>query len=202
MPAHAVAAYMRKVGKADSSLNREWNLATLNILERQGLVDVKGPVYRNVRVSKPSNSIGLSGRSADVARILARLMGRRQSMEIDVAKVALDCHLGFAVLHSQMITLAHAGKIRLEPLDEERGESWVLAELNARETWSPGHMELLEEIRNRDLAESNAGIEALRKFFKARGCRLRHFAELYGFETPAPCGHCDRCDPRLATPWG
>ena len=62
-------------------------------------------------------------------------------------------------------------------------------------------MALLEDIRQQNLDESNAGIEASRRFFKGKGCRLRHLADLYGFETPSPCGHCDRCSPRLAKQW-
>jgi len=198
LPAHAVPAYMKLDGKTDNSLNREWNLATLNILERQGVVDVKGIVFRNMRISKPRDCDRLDGRIAQTASTLTKLMGRRQSMEIDLIELAQDCQQDLAALHSQIVLLGDAGKITVEPLDEEREEMWVLAELNARGTWSPEHMGLLEDIRKQDLSESSAGIEALRRFFKGKGCRLRHFAELYAFEAPLPCGHCDRCSPRLA----
>lgn len=198
LPAHAVPRYMQEEGKTDSSLNREWNLATLNILERQGLVDIKGIVYRNLRITRPQDGKALGARAAETAQMLTKWMGRRRSMDIDLAVFAQDCGQDLSALHSQIITLAAAGTITLEPLDEELEEMWVLAGLNSRESWAPEHMKRLEEIRDQDLVESNSSIEALRRFFKAKGCRLRHFAELYRFDTPKPCGHCDRCAPRLA----
>jgi len=99
-----------------------------------------------------------------------------------------------------MITLGQSGAIKLEPLDEDRGEMWVTADLRDGGTCSSEHMTLLpllEEIRKRDLTESKEDIKALRRFFKSPGCRLTHFAKLYGFPTPKRCGHCDRCRPDL-----
>ena len=198
LPAHAVPSYIRTEGGEDSDLNRKWNLATLNILERQGLVDIKGVVYRHMRISKPRNyEKGLNGQAAAGAMRLAEAMGRKQTMEIDLAEIAPTCQMNMAELHSQIITLADAGKIALEPLDDDRGEMWVLAELNDQATWSRAHMEKLEDIRQQDIDESNVRIEALRRFFKSKDCRLGHFAELYDFPAPPPCGQCDRCAPRL-----
>lgn len=197
LPIHALSDGMIADGKSDSALNREWNLATLNILERQSLVDVRGIVYRNVRVTKPISRKELNGTCTVAIDVLNAALGRSKSKEIDLAKLAEDYQQDLAALHSGVIVLAQARAIELEPLDDERGELWVLGVLSTKDTWSPSHMELLEKLREEDLTENNRGLTALRYFFKSPACRLTHFAKLYDFEPPQPCGHCDRCMPRL-----
>jgi len=87
LPIHALPAYMCKDGKYDSPLNRQWNLATLNILERQDLVDVRGVVYRHLRISrseqKPARTVD---DLASTMHLIKQLMGRRKSVEVDLAE--------------------------------------------------------------------------------------------------------------------
>lgn len=200
LPIHAIPEYLRSNGAADSSLNREWNLATLNILERQNLVDVRGIIYRHIRVTKPvGRPKSLNGACAIALDVLDASLRRCNAKKVDLAELAEYHQQDVALLHSGIVVLAQSRVIELEPLDEERGEMWVLAVLSTKDTWSEAHMTFLEQMRDEDLAESNRSLNALKQFFKSPDCRLTHFAKLYDFEPPQPCGHCDRCMPRLVT---
>ena len=200
LPIHAIPKYMRVEGKSDSSLNREWNLATLNILERLDRVDVRGVVYRHVRVTKPvSPRNGLNGACAVALDVLGATMGRCKAKELDLAELAERYKKDLASLHSGIILLAQSRVIELEALDEDRDEMWMLGVLSTSHTWSAADMKkVLEETRKEDLAESDNGLTALRQFFRSPACRLTHFAALYDFESPPRCGHCDRCMPKVS----
>jgi superfamily II DNA helicase RecQ len=201
LPIHALSDGMIANGKSDSTLNREWNLATLNILERQNLVDVRGIVYRNMRVTRPVTRKGLNGNGAVTVAIdvLSAAVGRSKSKAVDLADLAEHYQQDLAALHSGIIMLAQSRAIELEPLDDERGEMWVLGVLSTKDTWSASHMKLLEQLREEDLADNNRALAALRHFFKSPACRLTHFARLYDFEFTKPCGHCDRCMSKLGS---
>jgi hypothetical protein len=131
-------------------------------LERQNLVDVRGIIYRHLKVTKSAGQPKISNGTGSIAwDVLDSVLGRRKTKDVDLANLAERYNTDLALLHSGIIVLAQSRAIEIEPLDDDRGESWILAVLSTKETWSEAHMKYLEQMREEDLAESNKGLAAL-----------------------------------------
>jgi RecQ family ATP-dependent DNA helicase len=195
LPLHILPKYNKD--REDNELNRKWNLASLNIMEEMNQVDIKGIVFRKVKIIKNRKRRFKEGRIPGLLDLLRRNKGGKNGFNLDLSRVAIKCKVPFENVFSEIIGLSQTGRISITSLDDKKGESWVLVELNKVSSWSSKDLWKLEELREKDLKEINDGIKQFRSFFHSNECRLSHFARFYGFEMDKPCGHCDRCDPGL-----
>jgi hypothetical protein len=187
----------------NSPLNQNWNAATLNLLSQVGDLDVGLRVLRHVEVKRgdpsawsrakkdASNSLGL--------RLIDKQLGRKSTGTVDLAKAAKKAKIPFVKAEAAVVRVALRGAIELTALDEDKGQAWVFAHRKRGRTWSPEHTARLERLRAEQMEEAAQGIRELRSFVKGHNCRLKAFAQLYGIHWNGRCGHCDRCDSRLAT---
>jgi superfamily II DNA helicase RecQ len=191
VPLHAVPKHVEK----DSELNHEWNVATLNLLEQVGDVDVKWDVLRRVHVRRRKGV--RSGHRVGAEEVVTRALQGHRSGELDLARVAGRWRLEFERLEADMVMLALLGRVELDNLDRARGEAWVLIRRKTRRVWSEEHVKRLKRRRAEQLDAANRGLEELRRFVHSRECRLYSLARLYGLRPGHRCGHCDRCSARL-----
>jgi hypothetical protein len=201
LPLHAVPAHVAK----DSDLNRSWNFATLNLLEQVDDLVVIGRILRHVEVRRAGDrsSWARAKRNDETALAVSLVeehLGRRNSVVLDLARVAKQKKVALLKLEGDVVRLALRRGIDLTPLDEDKGQAWVFVRQKRTRTWSRQHEQRLEEFRVKQLQEAARAISKLRSFVRARSCRLVPFAQLYGISFSGGCGHCDRCDPRLAYP--
>ena len=195
LPLHILPKYNKD--REDNELNHEWNLASLNIMEESNQVDIKGIVFKKVKIIKNRKRRFKEGGIPGLLDLLRRNKGGKKGFNLDLSKVAIKCKVPFEDVFSEIIGLAQTGRLSITPLDDEKGESWVLVRLRKVSSWSSKDLVKLKEMRRNDLEEINYGIQQFRAFFRSNECRLSHFAKLYRFGMDRPCGHCDRCNPGL-----
>lgn len=189
VPVHA----RREDIPADSPLNQMWNRVVLNTLERIGAITVDGVVPRRLWLGRGDNK-----RTLATSTVFAGVLPRgRRPVRVDLLALSRRAKAPFAAVAKETVRLILGRALEWDTSRDEN-DVWMLVHRNGTTTWSRDHTRRLEELREARMRRARDENAELRRFLRARTCRMTMLGGLYGITRLPPCGHCDICDPRLS----